>query len=450
MSPVCQDILTEYLEGIACDSPTKIPAYTKTSIRKITRRGIMWVGQTCNLRCHFCYYLDRIQDPNHPEHDFMTVEKAKEICRTLVEVYGNSSVDIQGGEPTLMPGILELIEYCAEIGLATTLITNAQALHKKSIVQKYKDAGVRDFLVSLQALGPVYDQTVSQEGAYKRQIKAIKHLREVGIPFRFNCVLSQAVLPQLSAIADLAATSGALVVNFLGFNPFDDQRLPGKRSTENVPEHSEVGEALNAALDRFDELGIEANVRYLPLCLVDERHRSKMYTFHQLPYDVHENDFASWSWTGQRPQRTKLDDLSPPPELGRRVKLGWLKKPARKLLELPVVGQRLSRAKSRLDGVMAKTHNALSGQLSRDDLYQEDARLRAQEHCDYRHVEACSECDARSICHGLYGDYVNLIGDQAVQPIQLGRKVTDPREFIRQQTKLVHPDDLAWLESSES
>ncbi len=448
MSKVCENILSEYLEGIACEAPGEIPVYSKTSTRKITRRGIMWVGQTCNLRCHFCYYLDRIQDPNHPEHAFMSVEKAKEICRTLVEVYGNSSVDVQGGEPTLMPGILELIEYCREIGLAVTVITNAQALHKKSIVQKYKDAGIRDFLISLQALGPVYDQTVGKEGAYQRQIKAIRHCREVGVPFRFNCVLSRKVLPQLTDIAELAAASGALVVNFLGFNPFDDQRLPGKRSTENVPDHHEVGEALNAALDRFDELGIEANVRYLPLCVVAERHRPKMYTFHQLPYDVHENDFASWSWTGQRPQRTKADPLSPPPELGRRVKLGWLKKPARRLLELPVVGQRLSRVKSRLDGVVARAHNSLSGELSRDELYQEDARLRAQEHCDYRHVDACTECDARAICHGLYGDYVDLIGTGAVKPIKTGRVITDPREFIRHQTKNVHPDDLAWLERS--
>ena len=35
---------------------------------------------------------------DHPEHAFMPIEKAKKICRTLVEVYGNTSIDIEGGE----------------------------------------------------------------------------------------------------------------------------------------------------------------------------------------------------------------------------------------------------------------------------------------------------------------------------------------------------------------
>src|SRR5262249_21625631 len=50
-------------------APTRAakPAYVASTARKITRRGILWLGQTCNLRCHFCYFLDRIEDEHHPE-----------------------------------------------------------------------------------------------------------------------------------------------------------------------------------------------------------------------------------------------------------------------------------------------------------------------------------------------------------------------------------------------
>ena len=96
--------------------------YTKTRKRSLARRGVLWLGQTCNLRCYFCYFLNRISDNKHPEHDFMTLDKAKEICRTLREYYGNTAIDIQGGEPTIYPGILDLIAYCREIGLHPTLI----------------------------------------------------------------------------------------------------------------------------------------------------------------------------------------------------------------------------------------------------------------------------------------------------------------------------------------
>ncbi|MGH8035101.1 MAG: hypothetical protein ACREO9_07745, partial [Lysobacterales bacterium] len=56
------------------DAVAQRPEYLDTDVRKITRRGILWLGQTCNLRCHFCYFLDRIENPMHPEHAFMSLD----------------------------------------------------------------------------------------------------------------------------------------------------------------------------------------------------------------------------------------------------------------------------------------------------------------------------------------------------------------------------------------
>ena len=67
--------------AVAADSPTA--GLARTQRRTLTRRGVLWLGQTCNLRCYFCYFLNRIEDAEHPEHPFMSIEKSKEICRTL-------------------------------------------------------------------------------------------------------------------------------------------------------------------------------------------------------------------------------------------------------------------------------------------------------------------------------------------------------------------------------
>src|SRR5690606_16273798 len=132
-----------------------------------------------------------------PEHAFMSVDKCKEICRTFREVYGCTSIDIQGGEPTIMPGILDLIAYCREIGLHPTLITNGIHLAKQGVLETFKEAGVRDFLVSLHGIGKIHDEVVCRKGSYEKITAAIQRMGELDIPFRFNCTMSKPVIPIL-------------------------------------------------------------------------------------------------------------------------------------------------------------------------------------------------------------------------------------------------------------
>jgi MoaA/NifB/PqqE/SkfB family radical SAM enzyme len=401
----------------------------------------VWLGQTCNLRCEFCYFLDRIEDKNHPEHPFITLDKAKEICRTLVDYYDNNSVDIQGGEATLWPHIFELVAYCNEIGLSPTIITNAQALASRQVVRRYREVGIRDFLVSIQGLGAVYDELVRRPGAHDRQMRALRNLQAEGIPFRFNTVVSKPVIDQLADIAQLAVHTGAEVVNFLGMNPFEDQAT-GKRTAHNVPRYDEAGPALDRALDILVAAGVEGNVRYLPFCVVAERHRCCVYNFPQIPYDLHENDYASWSWTELPAQRVRHAALSPPLDLGPRLRLGRLRYPVRRVAaRWPALARGLHRCKQRLE--LARARRATSADL--EARYQEEARIRAQEYTGYRHVPACASCDLRPVCDGFYGDYSDLFGTDEALSIRLGGQVTDPQHFSRLQVKKIHPADLAWL-----
>lgn len=286
--------------------------YCLTNYRVNCRRGVMWLGQTCNLRCHFCYFLDKINDKEHPEHPFMPLEKAKAMCRTMVEVYGNSSVDIQGGEPTIYRHIHELLSYCREIGLKPTLITNAIVLDNVDRCHRLMDAGLFDLLVSVQGIGEVYDRVVGVPNGSRRQLAAIDNFARIGLPFRINTVLSPEVLHQLSDIGELAIAKGARAVNFIAFNPFVDQSLGDKRSEANVPRYGDIVARLLPVIDRLTEAEIEVNVRYLPFCLFPERYRRHVQNFQQIIYDLHEWESASEIWTAAGPQRVAASELSPP------------------------------------------------------------------------------------------------------------------------------------------
>ena len=423
----------------ASDAPRR--PYERTTRRTLTRRGVLWLGQTCNLRCHFCYFLDRIEDGGHVEHPFMDLAKAKEICNTLRHHYGNTAIDIQGGEPTLWPSIYELVGHCREIGLHPTLITNALILDSEERCARFQEAGLRDFLVSVQGLGPVHDAVVGIEGAFDRQMRALGNLRKLGIPFRFNCVMSKAATPQLPSLATLAVETGALVVNFITFNPFEDQLSSGVRTDANVPRYAEVGRMLDEALDRLDAADVEANVRYFPLCMGAERHRKSQYNFKQLSYDHHEWDYASWTWTGMQPQRSRPGPPTAPVALEPRMSSGRLR---------PVTAplKRWVERHDRLRALARNTYGLLSRRLARvpshEELLWNNAELRAAEHCGYCYSPACKRCDLRGICDGFHGDYAELFGTDEARPVTNAGRVTHPAHFIRQQTKYVEPEDEAW------
>ena len=427
--------------------------FVKTTTRKITRRGVMWLGQTCNIRCHFCYFLDRINATDHPEHPFMTLEKAKRICSTLLDVYDNNAIDIQGGEPTLFRHINELVEHCRKIGLMPTLITNAIALQDLRKCAQLKDFGIRDLLVSVQGLDETYDAIVGVKGASVKQRHGLENIIQAGIPIRFNSVLSKPVLPQLEKIAQLAVDVNARVVNFLAFNPFEDQQIAGKRNATNVPRYSDVSPYLNAAMDILAKGNVECNVRYFPICMVAERHRKSMFNFQQLPYDYHEWDYASWSWTGQQPQRMKWGECSPVVDLARETYAPIQYKGAAK--PIADVARQLVTKYPGLRGPARKVHMSVSKLLQaksdhsielspKENLYRDNARLRSSQHCRYLYDRACNSCDIRRICDGFHGDYAALFGTGEAKGIQLGQQVDNPKHFIGEQEKVVEKEDFTW------
>lgn len=289
----------------------KKDGYVLTNYRALCRRATLWIGQTCNQRCKFCYYAKILDDKNHPQHGFMSLNKIKKMCKTLVDKYNNNAVDIEGGEPTIYKDAIEMVKYCSEIGLKPTLITNALVLDNKEKLKSFKDAGLYDFLISVHALGDTYDELVRVPGGSKRQMKAIDNMVELGIPFRFNTVLSADVLEQLMDVAKLAVKKGARTVNFITYNPFQDQ---SEERTTEIPSYKDIMKNLTPAIDYLEENEIEVNLRYLPFCVVEERHRKNIQDFQQRNYDLHEWECAGECWTAAPMQRQVGDELSCPPD----------------------------------------------------------------------------------------------------------------------------------------
>ncbi|MBF0566005.1 MAG: radical SAM protein [Nitrospirae bacterium] len=257
----------------------------KTRHRQLTRRAVLYTGYPCNVRCVFCYYT------YFPSKEWHSIEECKRDAHVYRFGYDNEWVDITGGEPTIYPQILELLDYCGEIGLTPTLITNMQVLAKEDTLASFKSHGVYDFLCSVHALSDTYDMLTKKRGAWGNLLKAIDNFGKLDVKWRVNCTMTNINRRQLQKIAEFVYLNGARVINFINYNPFHEWSL--QKNIDFQSRHSDIEPYLREALDYCDEAGLEANVRYFPFCRM-KGHENKCYNFSQLSYDPHEWDFSSW------------------------------------------------------------------------------------------------------------------------------------------------------------
>lgn len=277
-------------------SPTWPEPYPDTKVR-ITRRGVLYVGFPCNMKCKFCYYS------YHESREWHSLDECKRDALLFREKFGNRYVDITGGEPTIYPHIFELLDYCNSIGLKPTIITNVQALASEDCVKQLSDLGINDFLCSVHALGNTYNDLVQSRHGWKNLTQGIENLNKYRIPWRANCTMTRLNMIQLNSIAQWVKERNARIVNFINFNPFEEWQT--KMDIDFQARHREIGPYLRDALAFCDQIGLEANVRYFPFCHM-RGHEEKCINFQQLSYDPHEWDFCSWYAPETRAPSDKL------------------------------------------------------------------------------------------------------------------------------------------------
>jgi MoaA/NifB/PqqE/SkfB family radical SAM enzyme len=268
------------------------PPIVRSRDRQLTRRGVLWLGLRCDVRCKFCY--DELVPAE--QKAWLGLADAIRALEKFRFYYRNEFVDFMGGEPTLHPAILDIVAHSARIGLRPTVITHGMHLARPERAAAFAQAGIHDFLISVHGIGGTARQIHGRgKNSAARQLQALDNLAELGVPFRFNVTMIRDNLTQLEDIATLAASKGARVVNFLTFNPY----FEWERDIEIAfqARHSEIAPHLKRAIDICTAAGVEANVRYMPPCQLPgyEQH---VYTGFQLPYDQHEWDYNSWYDTG--------------------------------------------------------------------------------------------------------------------------------------------------------
>ncbi len=234
---------------------------------QLSRRGVIDVGLKCPHSCQHCFTREtgRAAEGKDFERNHKSPWRPTDQLIRQVEAMkenGFVAVDFTGGEPTLHPGIVEIVAACTRVGLASRIITLGQALGKGKLTSLMA-AGLTDFRFSYHAADEDIFHAMTGGSLAKLQA-AMDALDTAEFQYYTNTTITTANYRHLPALArDMAKSQiyGATFLHMMSHYAHADSADQGLRAR-----YSAVAPYLREAVDILEAAGIAVTVRYAPLC----------------------------------------------------------------------------------------------------------------------------------------------------------------------------------------
>ncbi len=180
------------------------------------------VTDRCNYRCVYC------MDPDHrymPKRELLSVDEYVTIARVCAAM-GVEKVRITGGEPTLYPDLLALLEGLADLPLRDVAMTTNGSLITDAAARAWRERGLRRVTLSLDSLRSERVGRITRTSAGPEVVfRAIEIARRAGLgPIKVNAVVMRGFNDdELADFADFARDQ-AIDMRLIEWMPLDSSR----------------------------------------------------------------------------------------------------------------------------------------------------------------------------------------------------------------------------------
>jgi cyclic pyranopterin phosphate synthase len=242
------------------DAPRLVPDTGPRSIEAVRMLRVSLTDR-CNFRCVYCMPAGGVEWL--PSRDLLADAEVREVVRAAADVHGIRRIKLTGGEPTLRPGVVDLVRSLrAAVALDDLSMTTNGALLEK-LAAPLRDAGLDRVTVSVDSLRPDRFRRITRSGDLDAVLRGIDRAEAAGFTsVKINCVVMRRVNDD--EVADFARlTLGRRVtVRFIEYMPLGDSAVAAGGAGGAQPDESETGPAGGCgAQDRGDVFVPEGEVR---------------------------------------------------------------------------------------------------------------------------------------------------------------------------------------------
>ena len=163
----------------------------------------------CQNDCPHCYVARPADFPT------MSTEQWKRVIDRCWE-QGIPHLTFTGGEATLRPDLVELVQYAEDIGLVTGLQTNGRRLRDPAYLDELLLAGLDHVQITLESHDPaIHDRMVGVEGAWQETVEGIKTVVAADVYMMTNTTMTT---ENVDGIEETIAFAASLGVPTFGCN----------------------------------------------------------------------------------------------------------------------------------------------------------------------------------------------------------------------------------------
>jgi cyclic pyranopterin phosphate synthase len=140
----------------------------------------------CNLRCSYCMPAEGLDWL--PDESVLTEDEIVRLVRIGVQQLGIREVRFTGGEPLVRRGLVDIVRRSHELGVETSLTTNALGLAR--MADALAAAGLDRVNVSLDSVRPETFHAITRRDRLKDVLAGLEAARAAGLgPIKINAVL---------------------------------------------------------------------------------------------------------------------------------------------------------------------------------------------------------------------------------------------------------------------
>jgi MoaA/NifB/PqqE/SkfB family radical SAM enzyme len=226
------------------------------------------LGHMCNNRCVFCVSgqetaLGRARPlPAQPLLSELT--RARE--------QGLSKLTLLGGEPTLQPGFLQVVEHAVSLGFEEIVIfTNGVKTARASYIDQVVALGGNfTWRISIQgATCEAHERTTRKPGSFARIVRSMQLLHEREQRITVNMCVVRSNFESVAAFPQLLAQFGVSQLHLDMVRPLDAGQRSQREFAEMIPRYSEMVGPLTDMVRGFPA-GFDVNIGNLPYCIAPE------------------------------------------------------------------------------------------------------------------------------------------------------------------------------------